>query len=158
PSEIRIGRICTSPDEQWALYQWVSWLDAEIRNTIAILARHSRTALALPIPIVHISNNGSYEFPEYRLPLPKKPRLQRFQQVKNECPSCCTLLTYSQKMRKGNIKALECSICSARLFSVELEGAFHLRKRDHVSEEIVCPGCKKTINVGVDPVPGTSHL
>jgi DNA-binding MarR family transcriptional regulator len=156
--EIRIGRTCTNPNEQWALYQWVYWLDTEIRNTIAILARDPRTALVLPIPIVHISSDGSYEFPEFNLPLPKRPRIRRIQQVKKECPCCRTLLSYYQKVTERSIKALECAQCGARLCSVEAAGELHLRKRDAVHEQIVCPGCKKPVAIDVDPVPGTSHL
>ena len=158
PREIRIGKRCTGPDEQWALYQWASWLDAEIRNTIAILAADPRTALVLPIPMVHVSSNGSYEFPEFKLPLPNKPRIRRIQRAKKECPSCRFVLSYSQKISKNSIKGFKCSNCGTRLYSVEIDGGLQLRKRDSVQERIVCPRCKKSITTAVDPVPGTAHL
>lgn len=157
PAEIRIGRICTSSEQQWVLYQWASWLDAEVRHTTAILARDNRTPLTLPIPNVHISSDGSYSFPEYRYPLIKRPKIHRVHQVEKECPFCRTLLSYSQRLAKGNVKALECPKCKARLFSVEGDNESTLRKRDPVREELRCPHCTETIGVDVDPVPGTSH-
>jgi hypothetical protein len=156
PTEIRIGRKCTNPDEQWSLYLWVSWLDAEIRHTTAILAGNSRTPLTLPIPNVHITSDGSYSFPNYSFPLVEKPKTPQMLQLKKICPSCQTLLSYCQRRKRGNVKALECAKCRIRLISIESEGEFLLQRRDLICEEISCPRCKKRVMVNVDPVPGAA--
>lgn len=158
PNEIRIGKICANQDEQWALYQWISWLDAEVRNTTAILARDRRTPLTPPIPSVDIRSNGSYSFPKYSFPMLIKAPSRRARQVKNTCPFCQTSLTYYQKKTQAHAKAIQCSKCRERLYSVVLNGEFVLRKRQRISEQLTCPSCSETISADIDPVPGTSRL
>jgi len=156
PTEIRIGKICTDAGEQWTLYQWVSWLEAEVRNASVVLGGDTRTPLRPPIPSVHITSDG-YAFQEYRYPLTTKPTIHPIQEIKKKCPSCQASLSYYQKATEGGIKAFECSKCETQLYSVRVNGEFSLRKRDPIPEEFACPGCAVTVTVKMDPVPGSSQ-
>ena len=74
-----------------------------------------------------------------------------------KCPSCGNTVSYRQKPREANSKAITCNHCQTNLVSEYTEAqGFQLHIRRSIPENIVCPSCESQMNIELDEWPSAS--
>lgn len=80
-----------------------------------------------------------------------------YQQIESNCPACHSTITYGQRAKEGDRKAIQCKNCSTNLISIyHDEIGFKLKVRESLSESITCPDCSASQTARVDEWPTAS--
>lgn len=80
-----------------------------------------------------------------------------FQQIETACPVCKVSLSYKQRAKDGDRKAIQCKGCATNLISAfNGESGFSLKVRENLPEPISCPTCSADQIVYVDEWPSAS--
>jgi flagellar basal body-associated protein FliL len=84
----------------------------------------------------------------------RKKQRPNYQQIETECPACNITLTYGQRAKEGDYKALQCKGCSTNLVSLyRSDQGFLLKVRETITEPIACPTCSTKQVAQVDEWP-----
>lgn len=82
---------------------------------------------------------------------------KKFSLVNQKCPSCSNVISYRQKEKESQPKALTCNICQTNLISEYSEAkGFKIHLRKSLSEDISCPSCEQFLNIELDEWPTAS--
>lgn len=80
-----------------------------------------------------------------------------YQHIETTCPECNTQLTYGQRAKEGDRKALQCKHCNTNLISIYRSATgFSVKVRQNVAENVACPACSARQIVHVDEWPTAS--
>lgn len=73
------------------------------------------------------------------------------------CPACKEKLTYKQRTKENELKAVQCKHCKASYVAkyTDATGSV-LRLREIIQETPSCPTCSSTITIGLDEFPSAS--